>query len=89
MTAVQAVLSTLHPILDQMLDSQTHQILERTRFHHLHLVYMNLATCQWVAGLLHMLLALLIWSWCDKALKGPHEAATGAILPLPNAGRPR
>ena len=81
MAGIQVALYALHPVLDQTLDLQTHQILERSRFHHQHLVYMNLSTCQWAAGMLHTLLALLIWRWCDKRLENSRWLTEPCALP--------
>jgi hypothetical protein len=61
MTAVLVALYIMHPMLDRMLDIEAHRIVDRSRFHGLHAVYMNLSTVQWVAGLLHLWLTLFIW----------------------------
>ena len=52
-----------------MLDPDAHQILEHGRFDTVHLVYINLSTVQWGAGLLHTLLALVVWKFSDGLLK--------------------
>ena len=69
MAAVQVALCALHPVLDRMLDPDVHQILEHGRFDTVHLVYINLSTVQWGAGLLHTLLALVVWKFSDGLLK--------------------
>lgn len=74
MAAVQVMLYALHPLLDRMLNVETHRIVEQARFYHLHAVYMNLSTFQWSAGLLHTLLALLVWRARDR---DSHSICTG------------
>src|SRR6266542_4754949 len=44
MVAVQVALFGLHPVLDRMLDVETHQILQQSAFHSVHKLYMNLST---------------------------------------------
>src|SRR5881394_2353867 len=58
MTAVQDSLFVLHPALDNMLNTDTHQILDRLRFRSLHNTYLTVSTVQWAAGLLHVW-----WRW--------------------------
>ena len=65
MVAIQFALYALHPVLDGMLDTQTHRILEKAKFYRWHQAYMNLSTLQWVAGLAHTFVALLIWRTHD------------------------
>ena len=67
MAGVQVALYALHPMLDRLLDVETHAISERALFRRLHLVYINLSTIQWAAGVLHTLLALLAWRAIDLA----------------------
>ena len=61
MAAILVALYTLHPMLDRMLDVEAHRVVDRSHFHGLHATYMNLSTTQWVAGLLHLWLTLLVW----------------------------
>ncbi|MHB8519934.1 MAG: hypothetical protein ACYDH9_04165 [Limisphaerales bacterium] len=73
MVAVQVSLFTLHPMLDRLLDAQTHRILDRTQFVHLHHAYVNLSTTQWLATLVHLWLVLAAWS---RAERGPATTGT-------------
>jgi hypothetical protein len=61
MVAVLVALYTMHPMLDRMLDFETHRIVDRSHFYGMHKSYMNLSTMQWTAGLLHLWLTLLVW----------------------------
>ncbi|HXJ57130.1 MAG TPA: hypothetical protein VNU68_10730 [Verrucomicrobiae bacterium] len=75
MLGIEAALFLIHPNLDKTLDTSAHRILARSQFHRLHLVYMNLSTVQWAAGLLHTLLILRIWRSADRtAMSGMKEA---------------
>jgi len=82
MVAAQISLYQMHPMLDQMLDIETHRIIDRSHFHGLHKNYMNVATAQWSAGLLHVLLLLNAWRRrdvrpADAALASkPHNHAS-------------
>jgi hypothetical protein len=67
MAAILVALSLLHPMLDHVIDIDAHRFVDRSRFHSLHATYMNLSTAQWVAGLLHLWLTLLLW----RAGSGP------------------
>ncbi len=78
MVAVQVALFGLHPVLDRMLDVETHQILQQSAFHSVHKLYMNLSTLQWGTGLLHIWLVLLVWGARDQ-LAG-RVSQTTAIL---------
>jgi hypothetical protein len=66
MAVVQVALFGLHPVLDRMLDVETHQMLQRPAFHSVHKLYMNLSTLQWGAGLLHIWFVLLVWGGRDQ-----------------------
>jgi hypothetical protein len=61
MVAAQVGLYLLHPMLDRLLDIETHRISDRVQFYGLHRNYMNVATAQWAAGLLHLALLLVAW----------------------------
>jgi hypothetical protein len=61
MVAVLVALYIMHPMLDRMLDIETHRIVDRSHFYRMHKGYMNLSTMQWTAGLLHLWLTLLVW----------------------------
>lgn len=78
MLAIQVVLFRLHPALDRLLQADTQAILDRSAFHHLHKLYMNLSTAQWSAGLLHILLMFWLWRMGDssrrRVITGTHQA---------------
>jgi hypothetical protein len=56
MTAVQAELLILHPMMDALIDIKARAILDEIEFRRLHLIYMTSATVQWGAGIIHI--------WC-------------------------
>jgi hypothetical protein len=59
---IQVWLFCLHPMVDSTLNAQTHFILDSEGFYHLHRLYMNLSTTQWVANLLHVFAVLFAWT---------------------------
>ena len=65
MAAVQVSLFVLHSALDNVLNTHTHQILDRLRFRSLHNTYLTVSTVQWAAGLLHVWFALAVWRRFD------------------------
>ena len=50
------VLIAMHPMLDRLLDAQAREIVDGEQFRPLHRMYLNVATVQWAAGLIHL--------WC-------------------------
>src|SRR6266851_5539710 len=70
MAAVQVSLFVLHPALDNVLDTHTHQILDRLCFRSLHNTYLTVSTVQWAAGLLHLWFALAVWRRFDAGRSG-------------------
>ena len=65
LAAAQVSLFVLHPALDNVLNTDTHQFLDRLRFRGLHNTYLTVSTVQWAAGLLHVWFALAVWRRFD------------------------
>jgi len=51
----------LHVLMDQCLDLETQQILDKARLRYLHVWYLNISTIQWAANLLLVAITLLTW----------------------------
>ena len=71
MAGFECCLFAMHPMLDRLLDLETHKILERGKFHRLHELYVNLSTCQWMATLLYLWSCLSGWRARDGAAQDP------------------
>jgi hypothetical protein len=69
----------LHPVLDRMLDTETHQIHGGAIFFNWHRAYMAVASLQWLAALAYLWVALIIWRRTDvcKAEDTFMRSATG------------
>jgi hypothetical protein len=61
MIGLQIALFQLHGRLDLFLDAAAQTIRDRGGFRKEHLVYMNVATTQWAAALLHLMALLALW----------------------------
>jgi hypothetical protein len=68
MAGVECWLFRLHPALDQMLNSETHKILDREHFRTVHDFYVNLSTVQWCATLVYIWASLLAWKNSDSRM---------------------
>ncbi|MBA3938049.1 MAG: hypothetical protein H0X38_11350 [Planctomycetes bacterium] len=66
-TVAQVALVVLHPALDGMLDAKDHEFLDRAGFHHLHRIYLIIATVQWCATLPHVGLLFVAWQSQDRS----------------------
>jgi len=73
MAMTMIALVAMHPMLDRLLDGQTHEIIDGTRFRPLHKIYLNIATLQWVGGLIHLWCLLLIPAIGHEAIKRRRE----------------
>jgi hypothetical protein len=83
MAAVQVSLFVLHLALDIVLNADTHQILDRSRFRSLHNAYLTVSTVQWAAGLLHVWFALAVWRRFDAGLsEAPVQADSKNAQPV-------
>ena len=58
LAASQVGLMLLHPVLDGLLVTKTHEIADEERFYRLHQVYLWTSALQWGAGILHVALLL-------------------------------
>jgi hypothetical protein len=66
MALTQVGLFILHPILDGMLETQTHKIHGGSVFFDWHRRYMAVASLQWLAALTYMWIAIFIWRATDR-----------------------
>jgi hypothetical protein len=66
MLAAQVVLFALHPNLDRLLDPATRTVIDHARFYAIHRVYLLVTGAQWIAGVVHMGLALAAWRAEDR-----------------------
>ena len=73
MAVMQAGLFLIHPVLDHMLDTATHKIHNpMVTFFNWHRFYMIVASAQWLAALIYLWLALIIWRETDKTPSLPN-----------------
>ncbi len=61
LAALQATLMAIHPQLDRMLDPSDLQILDESRFHPLHELYLTITGVQWTIALAYLALTLCFW----------------------------
>ena len=54
MAVALIALAITHPMLDRVLDANSHDVLDHARFGQLHKVYLGVATIQWGAAMLHL-----------------------------------
>jgi hypothetical protein len=59
-------LFAVHPLIDRLLDPQTHTIRDYDHFETLHTIYLTFATAQWVAALIYLWLSLRAWRSADQ-----------------------
>jgi len=73
------LLAWLHVMMDQCLDIESQQILDRGRMRYLHVWYLNISTIQWAASLMLVALTLLTWKAedCNRA-KSDHDPQQAA-----------
>lgn len=67
LVATLGLLAWLHLRLDDLLDTTSFRILDRSRFHGLHRWYLNISTVQWGGSILLIGLTLLAWRSEDRA----------------------
>ena len=60
------LLAWLHLRLDDYLDPETLQLVDRTQFRSLHIQYLNVSTVQWVGGLVLLGTTLAAWRSEDE-----------------------
>lgn len=65
------LLAWLHIAMDQYLDIETQNILDRERLRFFHAWYLNISTVQWAASLLLLALTLLKWQAEDGVRMNP------------------
>jgi hypothetical protein len=65
MIVIQAGLFVMHPMLDQLLDTDARVILDEPRFRGLHRYYLMASTVQWGAGLLFVWCAATAGHGCE------------------------
>jgi hypothetical protein len=61
-----AVLAWLHPRLDELIDLDSSQILDRPHFRGLHSGYLDISTLQWAVSLALTVATLLAWRAEDR-----------------------
>ncbi|MDB6067087.1 MAG: hypothetical protein JWR26_3295 [Pedosphaera sp.] len=66
MTVSQVGLFLLHPVIDRMLDRANLKIHDLGHFYYWHRAYLLTVTVQWLAALLYLWVALLIWREADR-----------------------
>ena len=59
--ALLAWLVLLHPQLDQLLDAENHDVLDRAAFYQLHRVYLWVSTLQWSCAWIWLFVVLQNW----------------------------
>ena|ERR1700722_10986132 len=79
MAVTLVALFCLHPVLDRMLDTETHQIHGGAIFFNWHRAYMAVASFQWLAALAFMWLTLLAWRTTDRKKAQDSIAATESV----------
>jgi hypothetical protein len=66
MAAALVVLYRLHPLLDQFLDVEYHDLTNRRAFRPYHRLYLWVSTVQWGCAIAYLLLTLLAWRAEDR-----------------------
>jgi hypothetical protein len=66
MLAILAALAWLHPHIDQYLNPETQELIDRKAFRSGHRLYLWLSTVQWGFGLAYLGLALRAWRQADR-----------------------
>jgi hypothetical protein len=70
MLAIQISLLLLHPVLDRMLVPAEERIITHPRFYRLHGLYLDLASVQHFAAILHLWCAMILWRREDRRTAG-------------------
>ncbi len=65
------LLGWLHVLMDQCLDLEAQEILDKARLRYLHVWYLNISTIQWATSLLLVVLTLLTWRSDDSIRAKP------------------
>lgn len=65
------LLGWFHILMDQCLDLEAQQILDKVRLRYLHVWYLNISTIQWAASLVLIALTLLTWRSEDSVWANP------------------
>ncbi len=77
MAAALVALYRLHPLVDQYLELDSHNLTDRRAFRHYHRLYLWVSTVQWGFALVYLLLTLLAWRAEDRrgllALPNPED----------------
>jgi hypothetical protein len=79
MVVTLIALFCIHPVLDGMLDTETHQIHGGSAFFNWHRLYMVVASLQWLAALSFMWLTLLAWKAVDRKKAQDSISATESV----------
>lgn len=66
MAAALVALYRLHPLVDQYLELDSHNLIDRPAFRHYHRLYLWVSTVQWGLALVYLLLTLLAWRAEDR-----------------------
>ena len=66
MVGLQIALVLLHPVLDRMLVPSEERIINHPRFYRLHGLYLDLASVQHFAAVLHLWCAMMLWRRADR-----------------------
>jgi hypothetical protein len=61
MIAGMAILLWLFPRMDELLDADTHAILQRKTFRRFHRVYLWVSSIQWGLGVIYTILTVVAW----------------------------
>jgi hypothetical protein len=69
----------LHVLMEQCLDIELQQILDKARLRYLHVWYLNISTIQWAANLLLIFLTLLAWRSEDSVRTKPDHDSQQAV----------
>jgi len=79
MVVSQIALFVAHAWMTRILDLPKHSIREFDTFELRHNIYEGIVTVQWVAALLHLWLALMVWRIRDRSKLNP-VPTTGGLL---------
>jgi Na+-driven multidrug efflux pump len=66
MAAALVALYRLHPLVDQYLELDSHNLTDRRAFRHYHRLYLWVSTVQWGCAVVYLLLSLLAWRAEDR-----------------------